>query len=68
MAARYSILEEEFNPLELNARISPVFEWLKAQPENISQYLQPLQYVTVMRLLKQVRGWTPPSVPLKLRP
>jgi len=56
VAARYSILEEEFNPLELNARISPVFEWLKAQPENISQYLQPLQYVTVMRLLKQVRG------------
>lgn len=50
----FSILEEEFNPLDLNARIAPVFEWLKAQPENIAQYVPPLQYVVVMRLLKQV--------------
>jgi translation initiation factor 3 subunit A len=49
----FSLLEEQFAPLQLCQKIKPVFDFLE-KSEHLSQYVKPLQYVVVMRVLKQV--------------
>eukprot|EP00730_Choanoeca_flexa_P001158 TRINITY_DN10507_c0_g2_i1.p1 TRINITY_DN10507_c0_g2~~TRINITY_DN10507_c0_g2_i1.p1 ORF type:complete len:1047 (+),score=377.33 TRINITY_DN10507_c0_g2_i1:41-3181(+) len=49
----FSLLEEEFHPLQLCQKTQPIFEFL-AGDAKFEQYVKPLQYVVVMRLLKQL--------------
>ena len=49
----YRWLEEEFHPLQLCQKLSPIFEWLKTQ-DKLAQYVAPLRQITLMRLMKQV--------------
>ena len=49
----YQYLEEEFNPLLLCQRVMPILEGLGDQ-EALSQYVEPLKEITLVRLIKQV--------------
>eukprot|EP00054_Salpingoeca_dolichothecata_P012469 m.69177 g.69177 ORF g.69177 m.69177 type:complete len:1174 (-) comp19963_c2_seq1:181-3702(-) len=49
----YTYLEEEFHPLQLTKKMTPVFEYIEKN-EKLSHYLQPLRDVVFMRLLKQL--------------
>lgn len=54
LKALYSALEEDFQPLQLWAKVEPVLKYLGEQAQ-FKQYVEPLKYVLAMRVLKQVR-------------
>lgn len=48
-------LEKDFSPLQFCSRVSEFFEFLQENEElELNQYITPLQYVAIVRLLKQV--------------
>jgi translation initiation factor 3 subunit A len=49
----YNVLEEDFQPLQLWAKVEPVLKYLGEQAQ-FKQYVEPLKYVLAMRILKQV--------------
>lgn len=51
----YQFLERDFSPLRLCVRVNTIFEFLQNNEElELSQYVKPLQEVSIVRLLKQV--------------
>ena len=51
----YHFLERDFSPLKLCARVNVFFEFLLNNEElELSDYVKPLQEVSIARLLKQV--------------
>ena len=51
----FQYLEKDFSPLQLCSRVNAFFEFLQENEElELSQYIKPLQYVAIVRLLKQV--------------
>jgi len=50
----YNFLEVEFDPLLLSQRVVPLLEGLRAN-EELGQYVDCLQEITLVRLIKQVR-------------
>eukprot|EP00735_Rhodelphis_limneticus_P009051 TRINITY_DN2504_c0_g1::TRINITY_DN2504_c0_g1_i1::g.19223::m.19223 TRINITY_DN2504_c0_g1::TRINITY_DN2504_c0_g1_i1::g.19223 ORF type:complete len:1149 (-),score=422.51,sp/Q9LD55/EIF3A_ARATH/43.52/0.0,PCI/PF01399.22/1.4e+03,PCI/PF01399.22/1.1e-15,PCI/PF01399.22/1.5e+04,Apc5/PF12862.2/0.34 TRINITY_DN2504_c0_g1_i1:363-3722(-) len=49
----YSILQEEFHPLDLCERLRPILETIASNPV-LSQYVQPLQRLALLRTLQQL--------------
>lgn len=55
----YHFLERDFSPLKLCARVHVFFEFLLNNEElELSDYVKPLQEVSIARLLKQVSHLT----------
>lgn len=51
----YQHLEVDFDPLELCAKVVPILEQLEEQ-EHVGQYVGLLREITLVRLIKQVKG------------
>lgn len=51
----YQYLEVDFDPLHLCSKVMPILESLKEQ-EGLGQYVEPLQGIMLVRLIKQVKG------------
>lgn len=52
----YQYIEKDFNPLQLCIRVNAFFGFLLENEElELSQYIKPLQEVSIVRLLKQVQ-------------
>lgn len=51
----YNYLEVEFDPLLLSQRVVPILEGLRGN-EELGQYVDCLQGITLVRLIKQVGG------------
>ncbi len=51
----YNYLEVEFDPLLLSQRVVPILEGLRENTE-LCQYVDALQEITLVRLIKQVGG------------
>ncbi|EDQ87212.1 uncharacterized protein MONBRDRAFT_33388 [Monosiga brevicollis MX1] len=49
----YNLVEDEFDPLQLSQKAAPVLEFLKSH-EQFAQYVTPLKYILLLRLLKQL--------------
>ena len=49
----YSMLEQQYHPLNLCQTVTPIVDFLKTQ-KKLAHYAPPLQNVTVLRLLKQM--------------
>lgn len=49
-------VEEEFHPLQLCDKVSPLLEHIKTN-ESLEKYTQPIQQTVLIRLLQQVCGW-----------
>lgn len=50
----YQFLEVDFDPLHLCSNVVPILEELETQ-EHLSQYVQLIKDITLVRLIKQVR-------------
>ena len=58
----YQFLERDFCPLKLCAQVNTFFEFLQMNEDlDLSQYVKPLQEVSIVRLLKQVSSLFPPT-------
>lgn len=51
----YEYLEVDFDPLHLCSKVTPILESLDSQ-ESLKQYVEPLREITLVRLIKQVKG------------
>lgn len=51
----YRYLEVDFDPLHLCSKVMPILEGLDSQ-ESLKQYVEPLRDITLVRLIKQVKG------------
>ena len=51
----YRFLEVEFDPLHLCSKVTPILESLDSQ-DSLRQYVEPLKEITLVRLIKQVKG------------
>lgn len=51
----YHYLEVDFDPLHLCSNVMPILKELEEQ-EHLSQYVELLRDVTLVRLIKQVKG------------
>jgi len=49
----YQLLEQEYDPLSLCARVNPILTSLE-ENESLKQYVNPLKDVMVVRLIKEV--------------
>ena len=49
----FSVLEEQFHPLAMCKKMTPIFEFLSAQ-KKLAHYVKPLQRIVMVRLLKQL--------------
>jgi len=48
-------LEVDFDPLHLCSKVLPILEGLESK-EVLGQYVEPLKEISLVRLIKQVKG------------
>ena len=54
MREMHTLIEKDFSPLDLWAKVEPIFKQMETPGSSLAQYIKPLQELVVMRLLKQV--------------
>ena len=53
LSSLYTLIEQEFDPLELGAKTKPILAFIESQPD-LKQYILPIKKMVLLKLLKQL--------------